>query len=166
MIFQNQTPDLMKSTFALTLMALLTLSVTLIQGQDLTTEKTRITAICDQYAKAWATEDIALFSELFVHSADLVIFDGSSSYKGWDAWKQRLVNSFPDAQDVKVTFRDHNIQVNSAGTAAFLTAAEDVDYVENGKAFSFQGMRITWILVKMEGKWVIIHGHWSVPVRD
>ena len=156
----------MKSTFALTWMAFLTLSVTFAQGTDLATEKTKISSICDQYSKAWGTEDIVLFSELFVHSADLVIFDGSSTYKGWEAWKQRLETSFPNAQDVQVSFRDHNIQVNSSGTAAFLTATEDVAYVENGKSFSFKGMRVTWILLKMEGKWVIIHGHWSVPVKD
>lgn len=45
-------------------------------------------------------------------------------------------------------------------------AAEDVSYVGNGKPFSFKGMRVTWILVKMDGRWVIIHGHWSVPVKN
>jgi uncharacterized protein (TIGR02246 family) len=128
-------------------------------------EKTKISSVCDGYSEAWATEDIDNFSSLFVHSADLVIFDGSSTYNGWEAWKNRLISSFPSATDVKVSFRDHNIQINNQGDAAFLTATEDVDYVENGKLFSFNGMRVTWILVKMDGKWVIIHGHWSVPVK-
>ena len=154
----------MKSTTTLLLMALLTVSLTFGQGSDLIAEKTKISSLCDQYSKAWATEDIDKFSALFAHTGDLVIFDGSSSYNGWEAWKKRLETSFPPANDVKVSFRDHKIQINTPGDAAFLTATEDVDYVENGKPFSFKGMRVTWILVKMEEKWVIIHGHWSMPV--
>jgi len=154
----------MKSTITLLLIALLTVSVTYGQGSSQTAEKTSITSVCEDYSEAWATEDIAKFSVLFAHSADLVIFDGSSTYNGWEAWKNKLKTSFPSASNVKVSFGDHNIQVNASGDAAFLTVSEDVDYIENGKAFSFKGMRVTWILVKMEGRWVIIHGHWSMPV--
>ncbi len=156
----------MKSTFTLLVMALLAGSMTFGQGSDLVAEKTNISSLCDLYSKAWATEDIEKFSALFAHTSDLVIFDGSSTYNGWEAWKKRLETSFPSANDVKVIFRDHKIQINPTGDAAFLTATEDVDYADNGKPFSFKGMRVTWILVKMDGKWVIIHGHWSVPVKD
>jgi uncharacterized protein (TIGR02246 family) len=156
----------MKSTIALFLMTLLTGSMTLGQGVDLAAEKNKVFSVCDQYSEAWATEDIDQFASLFAQYDELVIFDGSSTYTGWEAWKSRLEKSFPSAQDVKVSFRDHHIQVNSQGTAAFLTASEDVSYVENGKPFSFKGMRVTWILVKMDGRWVIVHGHWSVPVKD
>jgi uncharacterized protein (TIGR02246 family) len=156
----------MKSTFTLLVMALLTVSLTFGQGSELVAEKTNISAICDQYSKAWATEDIDKFSVLFAHTVDLVIFDGSSTYHGWEAWKNRLETSFPAANDVKVSFRDQKIQINPAGDAGFLTATEDVSYIENGKSFSFKGMRVTWIVVKMNGKWVIIHGHWSVPIND
>ncbi len=156
----------MKSTLTLLVMALLTGSLTFGQGPDLVTEKTEISSLCDKYAKAWATEDIEKFSTLFAHTGDLIIFDGSSTYHGWDAWRKRLETSFPAANDVKVSFRDQKIQINPAGDAGLLTAIEDVSYVENGKPFSFKGMRVTWILVNMEGKWVIIHGHWSVPVKD
>ncbi len=146
-------------------MALLTVSKSFGQGTDLMVEKTKISSACDEYSRAWATEDIEIFSSLFAHTDDLVIFDGSSTFNGWDAWKNRLVTSFPSAQDVKITFRDQKIQINTQGDAALLTATEDVSYVENGKPFSFKGMRVTWILVKMDGKWTIIHGHWSVPVK-
>jgi len=156
----------MKATIILLLTALLTGSMSFGQGPDLMAEKTKISSVCDQYSEAWATEDIEKFSALFAHTDDLVIFDGSSTYNGWEAWKNRLETSFPTAQDVKVSFRDHKIQINPTGDAALLTATEDVAYVENGKPFSFKGMRVTWILVKMDGKWTIIHGHWSVSVKD
>jgi uncharacterized protein (TIGR02246 family) len=156
----------MKSTFTLLVMTFLTALVTYGQGPDLMAEKTSISSLCNEYSAAWATEDIEKFSSLFSHSADLVIFDGSSTYNGWEAWQSRLTSSFPKARDVKISFRDHNIQVNTAGDAAFLTASEDVNYTENGKSFSFKGMRVTWILLKMDGSWVIIHGHWSMPIKD
>ena len=156
----------MKSTFTLLILALLTGYVTFGQGSELVAEKTKITNLCDQYAKAWATEDIDKFSALFVHTGDLVIFDGSSTYHGWEAWKNRLETSFPAANDVKVSFRDQKIQVNPAGDAGLLTATEDVSYVENGKSFSFKGMRVTWIVVKIDAKWVIMHGHWSMPIKN
>jgi uncharacterized protein (TIGR02246 family) len=145
--------------------AMLTVSMSFGQEPDLQAEKISISSLCDQYSKAWSTEDIDMFSAMFAHTGDLVIFDGSSTYRGWETWKNRLISSFPSAQDVKVSFRDQKIQINARGDAAFLTASEDVSYVENAKSFDFKGMRVTWIIVKMEGKWLIIHGHWSVPVK-
>ncbi len=147
-------------------MAFLIASGSYAQDRDLTAEKSKIASVCDKYADAWAALDIEKFSVLFAHSEDLVIYDGSSTFIGWDAWKNKLVNSFPSAKDVKVSFRDHHIQIHQSGEVAFLTAKEDVDYLENGKAFSFDGMRVTWVFAREDGKWVIIHGHWSVPVKE
>jgi uncharacterized protein (TIGR02246 family) len=156
----------MKSTITFLFMAFLISSVSFAQDKDPNAEKSKIAGVLDKYADAWATLDIEKFSALFANSEDLVIYDGTSTYLGWGAWKNKLTNSINSAQIVKLSFREHSIQIHPSGDLAWLSAKEDIEYAENGKLFSFKGIRVTWVLANKDDKWVIIHGHWSVPVKE
>ena len=129
---------------------------------DVEAEKANIRTVFDQYAKAWKTLNIDLFAEIFSHDADMVIFDTETRYDGGEAWKERLQNSFDLIDDVNVTFRDYSIKVHPSGTIAWLSAFEDATWTSEGQPDEVTGMRITWVLEKIEGKWIIVEGHWSV----
>jgi uncharacterized protein (TIGR02246 family) len=129
---------------------------------DVEAEKANIQSIFDQYAKAWKTKNIDLFAEIFSHDADMVIFDTETRYDGGEAWKERLQNSFDLIDDINITFRDYSIKVHPSGTIAWLSAFEDATWTTSeGQADKVEGMRITWVLEKTEGKWIIVEGHWS-----
>ncbi len=129
---------------------------------DVGAEKASIQSVFDQYAEAWKAKNIDLFAEIFSHDADMVIFDTETRYDGGEAWKERLQSSFDLIDDVNVTFRDYSIKVHPSGTVAWLSAIEDATWTSEGQADEVTGMRITWILEKLEGKWIIVEGHWSV----
>ncbi|UCE43104.1 MAG: nuclear transport factor 2 family protein [Candidatus Aminicenantes bacterium] len=131
-------------------------------AMDVDAEKANIQLVFDQYAQAWKAKNIDLFAEIFSHDADMVIFDTQTRYDGGEAWKERLQNSFDLIDDVNVTFRDYSIKVHPSGTVAWLSAFEDATWTSEGQANELTGMRITWILEKLNGKWVIVEGHWSV----
>ena len=129
---------------------------------DVEAEKANIQSLFDKYSEAWKAKNIDLFAEIFSHDADMVIFDTETRYDGGEAWKERLQNSFDLIDDVNVTFRDYSIKVHPSGTVAWLSAIEDATWTSEGQAGEVTGMRITWILEKLEGKWIIVEGHWSV----
>jgi uncharacterized protein (TIGR02246 family) len=129
---------------------------------DVEAEKANIQTVFDQYAEAWKASNIDLFSEIFSHDADMVIFDTQTRYDGGEAWKERIQNSFDLIDDVNVTFRDYSIKVHPSGTVAWLSAIEDATWTSEDQPYEVTGMRITWVLEKREGKWVIVEGHWSV----
>ncbi|MEE8604693.1 MAG: nuclear transport factor 2 family protein [Candidatus Aminicenantaceae bacterium] len=129
---------------------------------DVEAEKANIQSVFDQYAKAWKTKNIDLFAEIFSHDADMVIFDTQTRYDGGEAWQERLQNSFALIEDVNVTFREYSIKIHPSGTIAWLSAFQDATWTSEGQSGEVTGMRITWVLEKIEGKWIIVEGHWSV----
>ena len=133
---------------------------------DVEAEKVNIQSVFDQYAKAWKTKNIDLFFEIFSHDADMVIFDSETRYDGGEAWQERLQNSFDLIDDVNVTFRDYSIKVHPSGTIAWLSAYQDATWTLEGQPDEVTGMRITWVLEKKEGKWIIVEGHWSVSEQE
>ncbi len=133
---------------------------------DVEAEKANIQSVFDQYVKAWKTLNIDLFAEIFSHDADMVIFDTETRYGGWEAWQERLHNSTELIEDVYVNFREYSIKVHPSGTIAWLSAFEDATWTLEGQPDEVMGMRITWILEKIEGKWVIVEGHWSVSEQE
>ncbi len=129
---------------------------------DVEAEIANIQSVFDQYAKAWKTKNIDLFAEIFSDDAHMVIFDTETRYDGGEAWKERLQNSFDLIDDINITFRDYSIKVHPSGTIAWLSAFEDATWTTSeGQADKVEGMRITWVLEKTEGKWIIVEGHWS-----
>jgi len=133
---------------------------------DVEAEKANIQSVFDQYVKAWKTLNIDLFAEIFSHDADMVIFDAETRYDGWEAWQERLQNSIELIEDVNVTFREYSIKVHPSGTIAWLSAFEDATWTLEGQPDEVTGMRITWVLEKIEGKWIIVEGHWSVSEQE
>jgi len=110
--------------------------------------------------------DLDLFSEIFSRDADMVIFDTQTRYDGGDAWQERLQNSITLIENVNVTFREHSIKIHPSGTIAWLSAFEDATWTSEGQPNEITGMRITWVLEKIEGKWIIVEGHWSVSQEE
>ncbi len=133
---------------------------------DVEAERANIQKVFDQYAEAWKTSNIDLFSEIFSHDADMVIFDTQTRYDGGEAWLERLQNSLALIEDVNVTFREYSIKIHPSGTIAWLSAFQDATWTLEGQPNEVTGMRITWILEKIEGKWVIVEGHWSVSEQE
>jgi len=133
---------------------------------DVEAEKANIRTVLDQYAEAWKSSNIDHFSKIFSHDVDMVIFDSQKRYVGWEAWQERLQNSIELIEDVNVTFREYSIKVHPSGTIAWLSAFEDATWTLEGQPDEVTGMRITWVLEKIEGKWIIVEGHWSVSEQE
>jgi len=129
---------------------------------DIEAEKANIRTLFDQYAEAWESLNIDHFSEIFSDDADMVIFDTQTIHVGWEAFKELLQNSFDLMNDVNITFRDYSIKVHHSGAIAWLSTLEDATWISQDQPNEVKGMRVTWVLEKREGKWVIVQGHWSV----
>jgi uncharacterized protein (TIGR02246 family) len=129
---------------------------------DVEIEKTNIRTVLEQYVEAWKTLNIDLFSQIFSHDADMSLFDTQRKYVGWEAFKEMLLSSFELMSDVNITFRDYSIKVHRSGTAAWISAYEDATWIFQDQPGEAKGMRVTWVLEKREGRWVIVQGHWSV----
>ncbi|MFC2142494.1 YybH family protein [Acidobacteriota bacterium] len=134
---------------------------------DIVAEKANVQSVLNQYTKAWETLDIGLFSKVFSHDDNMVVFSASPNkrYVGWELFKEGVQNSFKEIESAKISFRDILIKVHASGNIAWLSCLEDWDFVYQGQPVSDEGARVTWILEKRDGQWVIIHAHWSMPPK-
>jgi len=135
---------------------------------DVEMEKANVQAVLDNYARAWETLDFELFSNVFSHDSDLVIFSAvpSKSYTGWESFKEDIEKTFAENEAVEVAFRDVVINVHGSGDLAWVTCHEDWKLINQDEIVSDEGARMTWILKKRDGQWVVGHAHWSLPQED
>ena len=61
---------------------------------------------------------------------------------------------------------DERVKLFAGGHAATVTARFDAEMilVHNGKRIFYEGVRATWVLEKHEGRWQLVHVHYSLPV--
>jgi len=132
---------------------------------DVEAEKAKVKSVLDKYIEAWKNEDLEIFSKIFAPDEDIVIFlaDSPELFIGWETWKEKIQSYFEPIENIDVSFRDEFIKVHSSGDMAWLSCIEDANYVYKGEPVRVKGGRVTWVMEKRNGNWVIVHAHWSVP---
>ena len=132
---------------------------------DVESEKAGVRAVLDQYANAWKTLDFEQFSQVFSHDDDMVIFSATPNkrYIGWEEFQADVQESFKEVEKIEIVFRDVVVKVHASCHMAWLSCLEDWDFVYQGQTVRDEGARVSWVLEKREGRWVIIHAHWSMP---
>jgi len=135
---------------------------------DIEAEKAKVQSVLNQYVKAWEIEDIELLSKIFSQDDDMVTFDGNIAkrFVGWEAWKERLQEHFESYENVDISFRDQIIKVHAASNVAWLSCILDANFLLQGQQGSLKGLRVTWVLEKRNGNWVIVQAHFSLPKAE
>lgn len=133
---------------------------------DLESEEAAVKTVLDQFAQMVATEDMELLSQLMAHDPDIIIFgtDAAERWVGYQALKESMEAQFASFDDTRMAERDQVIRVHSSGAAAWFSEVVDWDLTVAGEAVSIEGMRVTGVLEKRNGSWVLVQWHASVPV--
>jgi len=124
-----------------------------------------IRALYDQWAKVFEARDIDGIMALYAPGDDTIAYDvvPPLQYKGRDAYRKDYLQ-FLDQYDgpVHVEYRDMRILCGS--DVGFIHALERfTGKMKNGQQTDFW-LRATSGVRKINGKWLIVHDHVSVPV--
>lgn len=138
------------------------------QTVDIEAEKANVKLVVDQFAQFWETEDMELLSNIMAHDTDMALFgsDAMENFKGWDDFKMSVEQMFPAFSDTKIKVRDQIIKVNSPGKVAWFSELWDWDLMYDGQPVKIYNQRLTGVLEKRDGKWVLVQFHNSVPVTQ
>lgn len=104
---------------------------------------------------------------LLNHSADILMFDVPPPLvsKGMDAYRKTWDQFFSWTRD-PVVFDIAEIDVTAGADVAFVTALMGCAGTEsNGQATDLD-FRLTMGLRKVDGRWVIVHEHHSIPATQ
>jgi uncharacterized protein (TIGR02246 family) len=126
-------------------------------------QETEIRAVYDRWAKAFEARDIDGIMALYAPS--IVAYDvvPPLQYKGKEAYRKDYLDILSQYDGpVHVEYRDTKI-ISSGDVGMIQTLERFTGKLKNGQT-SDMWLRATSGLRKMNGKWLIVHDHVSVPV--
>jgi len=133
---------------------------------DIEAEKAAVKTMLDEWIQCIETEDMELASKIFASDDDLVAFgtDAAEHFIGWEPFKESLQKQFDAAENVDASTREEVVKVHKSGEVAWISFLLDMEVTSLGESFSLEGMRLTGVMEKRNGNWVVVQVHASVPV--
>lgn len=131
-----------------------------------TGEVAAVRAVLDTVVKAWETNDGPLLAGTMARDGDMVTFgtDAAERFVGWDALKASIDKQFSTYTGTKVAVKQRDIKLAAGGTVAWASEVLDLSTRSGSEPVAIGGMRVTTVLEKRGGRWLIVHFHYSVPV--
>ncbi|MBK8504241.1 MAG: nuclear transport factor 2 family protein [Saprospiraceae bacterium] len=132
---------------------------------DIAMEKINVKKVVDQFAQFWETEDMALLSKIMAHDSNMINFgsDASEIFTGWENFRKSAESMMPAFENTKIKVRDQNIRVHASGQVAWFTEIWDWDLMYGGEHAVMSNQRLSGVLERINGKWVLVQFHNSVP---
>ena len=128
-------------------------------------DKAAIQALEDAYNEGFNAKDVDKVMSVYAPGKQLFVFDvvPPREFKGWDAYKkdfEGLFSAFPGP--MKNTISEQTIHV--VGSFAYGHNIQTGEFVGKDGTTMKIVVRTTDIYRKMDGKWLIVEEHNSVPV--
>lgn len=132
---------------------------------DTKKERDAIKLVLEKYAIANENQDMAMIEEIWCPSERIISFGTASGEKlmGWAEIKQAVETQFDQFSNTFISYRDQIIEVNEAGNTAWFSEIINYNFIREGEAHSYEGLRYSGVLVKKDGKWKLVQTHMSVP---
>lgn len=128
-------------------------------------EVRQIQALLEKYEIASENEDIEMIKEIFSDEEDVVIIgtDMEEILNGWKSIREAFMRQFNSFDKILLSTRDRRIKVNDTLNTAWFSEIINFNFVYNGVAKSFEGIRFTGVVEKTEKGWKIVQSHLSIP---
>jgi uncharacterized protein (TIGR02246 family) len=129
------------------------------------TDKAAIQALEDTYNDGFNSKDVDKVMSVYARGSQLFVFDvvPPREYKGWDAYKKDFEGLFSEfTGPMKNTISEQTIHV--VGSLAYGHNIQSGEFTgKDGKTLKIVA-RTTDIYRKIDGKWLIVEEHNSIPV--
>lgn len=126
--------------------------------------ETEIREVYDRWAKAFQAKDLDAIMAVYAPDGALIAYDvvPPLQYVGKDAYRKDYQDFLAMYEGpIKVEFRD--LRIFASGDVGFVHALERMSGTMKGGQASDIWLRATSGLRKINGKWLIVHDHISVP---
>ncbi len=131
-------------------------------------ETLAIENVLDQWVTANETEDFDLIQKIWAPDSDIILFGTDSDEKlmGWVNIKNAIKEQYEQIDETYISVYDQFIKISNDGSTAWFAEFLNYNFVYQGEAKSFEGLRFTGILEKQQGEWKIVQAHLSMPAHD
>ena len=122
-------------------------------------------AVLDQYLQAFRTRDQQGVAQVYAHDDDLVVFGSNPADRrfGWNATREYIRKYFAAVDAIDVTLKERQIKVHRSGKTAWFSQVLDWKETAGKETAAITGLRISGVLEKRDGRWLIVQLHASGP---
>jgi SnoaL-like protein len=132
---------------------------------DCKNDKEAIENLLENYILANENQDFELIEEIWGTEDDIILYgtDSDERLMGWKNIKAAIKEQFGYITDTYISASNQFIKLNCTGNTAWFAETLNYNYMYQGEANSYEGLRFTGVVEKIDEKWVLVQAHLSVP---
>ena len=134
---------------------------------DIKAETDLVKAVLDQYVLANEEQNFSLIETIWAANENIVLIGTNLDEKliGWSQIEEAFKRQFETFKNTFIVVSEQNIRLNETANIAWFSEVMNYNFIYNDEAMSFSGVRFTGVLEKIEGKWLLVQGHLSIPAK-
>ncbi len=134
------------------------------QKVDLSAETIAIEEVLESYVLANENQDFGLIEKIWAPNTDIILYgtDSDERLTGWTDIRDAIKSQFQLIEETYISASDQYIKISDDGKTAWFAETLDYNFVFKGEARSFEGLRFTGVIVKMNGDWRFVQAHLSL----
>lgn len=134
-------------------------------GVDRAEEIKAVENVLEKYIIANENQDFDLIQQIWSPDSDIILYGTNSDEKliGFTNIRSAIKEQFRLIEETYISASDQYIQINACGNIAWFAESLNYNFMYDGEARSYEGMRFTGVLTKVDGNWRFVQAHLSLP---
>jgi hypothetical protein len=132
---------------------------------DRAAELNAIEDLLESYIIANENQDFELIETIWAPDSDIILYGTNTDERlmGWTNIRSAIRKQFSVIEETYISASDQFIKINDCGTTGWFAETLNYNFVHNGEAQSYEGLRFTGVVVKMDDQWRFVQAHLSLP---
>jgi len=153
------------STIAISLLLIAVSCNELKKESNCKEDKEAIENLLENYILANENQDFDLIESIWASDDDIILYgtDSDERLMGWTNINAAIKEQFGYITDTYISASNQFIKLNCTGNTAWFAETLNYNYMYKGKAHKYEGLRFTGVVEKIEGEWVLVQAHLSLP---
>ncbi len=128
-------------------------------------EKDAIENLLENYIIANENQDLDLIEAIWASEDDIVLYgtDSDERVVGWENIRSGIKEQFGFISDTYISASNQFIKLNCSGNTAWFAETLNYNYMYKGVAHSYEGLRFTGVVAKIDDEWRLVQTHLSLP---
>jgi len=128
-------------------------------------DKVAIENLLENYIMANENQDVELIEEIWAPDDEIILYgtDSDERLMGWANIKEAIKEQFGYISDTYISASNQFIKLNCTGNTAWFAETLNYNYMYKGVAHKYEGLRFTGVVEKIDGRWLLVQAHLSVP---
>ncbi|PKP31840.1 MAG: hypothetical protein CVT99_07640 [Bacteroidetes bacterium HGW-Bacteroidetes-16] len=130
-------------------------------------ETLAVESLLEQYIIANEKQDFNLIQDIWSPDSDIILYgtDTDDRLMGWINIKNAVKDQFSQISETYISVSNQHIGINCTGNTAWFAETLNYNFIYKEQARTYEGLRFTGVVEKIDGKWMLVQAHLSLPAH-